>query len=122
MQKEYMENWASIGRDAVKPSLNYYNLATKVIEAISRNNLDLLNHCVSNSVRQFQTIGTGKFDNVIAAVNDNNNKIVGCVQQNLEVLRQATNDFNKLFEETLQYSVKDMVKKPMQTAGVKVEA
>ncbi len=123
MQKDYMENWASMSRDAVRPSMNYYNLATKVIETITRNNLDLLNHCVANCVKQFQTIGTGKFENVITAVTDNNNKVVGCVQQNLEVLRQATNDFNRLFEETLQYSVKDVMKKPVvPPVGSKVEA
>lgn len=122
MQKDYMDNWASMSRDAVKPSLNFYNLTTKVIESITRNNLDLLNHCIANGVKQFQTIGTGKFENVITAVTDNNNKVVGCVQQNLEVLRQATNDMNKLIEETLQYSVKDMIRKPVSPVASKVEA
>lgn len=122
MHRDYMENWASMSKDAVKPGLNFYNLTTRVLESITRNNLDLLNHCIANSVKQIQTMGTGRFENVIAAVTDNNNKVVGCVQQNLEVLRQATNDMNKLIEETLQHSVKDIIKKPVSPVGSKVEA
>lgn len=121
MQKEYMESFASASRDAFKPSLGFYNIATRVIEELTRNNMGLVNHFVANCTRQLQAVGTGRFENIIAAqsqlVSDNSNKLVGCAQQNLEIFRQASAEFSQLFDN----SVKDAVKRPVQ-AGVKVEA
>lgn len=117
MQKEFMENLASASRDAFKPTLGIYNLTTRVCEELIRNNMGLINHIVANSMKQVQAVGAGKFENIITAHTDNSNKLVSCAQQNLEVLRQATNELTQLFDN----NVKDYVKKPAQTSA-KVEA
>jgi hypothetical protein len=117
MQKEFMENFASASKDAFKPSLSVYNLATRVCEELMRNNMGLINHFVANSMRQAQAVGSGKFDNIIAAHTDNSNKLVNCAQQNFEIIRQATTELSQLFDS----SAKDAIKKPMQ-ANAKAEA
>ncbi len=110
MQKEFMENFASASKDAFKPSLSVYNLATRACEELMRNNMGLINHIVANNMRQMQAIGTGKIDSIIAAQTDNSNKLVNCAQQNFEIVRQATTELTQLFDS----SVKDIIKKPMQ--------
>ncbi len=117
MQKEFMDNLTSASRDAFKPSLSMYNLTTRVCEELIRNNMGLFNHVVANSMKQMQAVGTGKFDNIFAAHTDNSNKLASCAQQNLEVLRQATNELTQLFDN----NVKDFVKKPAHS-NAKVEA
>lgn len=110
MQKEFMEHMSSMGKDAVKPSLHMYNLMTKMLETLTRNNLDLMNQCLSNSVKHLQAVGTHrKLEDVVAAqtqlATETSAKVMSCAQQNLETLRQASTEFSKLLEESLHSAV-----------------
>lgn len=124
MQKEFMDQLSSMGKDASKPSLGMYNLVTKVLETLTRNNLDLMNQCLSNSVKQLQAVGTHrKLEDIVAAqtqlATETSAKMMSCAQHNLETLRQASNEFSKLIEESIHASVaaKEGVKKPTSEKG-----
>ena len=120
MQREFMDHLASLSKDAVKPSLSYYNLVARVLETCTRNNLELVNHCMTNSVKQFQVVSnTRKFDDIAVVqsqlASEIGSRVLGCVKSNIEACQQAANEFNKLIEETIHQSIKDAGKKPVNS-------
>ena len=124
MQREFMEHLASMSKDAVKPSLSYYNLVARVIETCTRNNLELVNHVVANGVKQFQVASNTRKLEDIATVQSQlateiSSRVLSCVKLNIEACQQAANEYNRLLEETVHQTIKDAGKKPVNS---KVEA
>ena len=121
MQKELIDQWSQLSRKTVDSLRELGEINARLVEQISRQQLNMLNASIEASARGTQLVsqaqGYGQLiDNQATLAADYNKKVLNIVRQTADVLTEARDDLTAWVERGVQN-----VERGVEVAGRTVE-
>lgn len=107
MQKEFFAQWNDMSKTALEPMMKLNQIASRVAERLSKQQMAITKDCLDTSVKQLQTVGQAKgmqdvVQNQTALYSECGEKFKAYAQQTLELIQETQAELSSLMQDAMK--------------------